>query len=39
MTILQEAEIINLENQMKQAEFASCLLVNKKVAIYSLLLK
>ena len=35
----QEAAVTDLENQMKQAEFAFCHLVNIKVAIDSLLLK
>ena len=39
MRNLQEAGLTDLENQMKHAEFASCHLVDIKVAIGSLLLK
>ena len=36
---VQEAGITDLENQMQQAEFASCHLINVELAINSLLLK
>ena len=39
MRNVQDAGLTDLEKQMKQAEFASCHLVDIKVAIDSLLLK
>ena len=39
MSNVQEAGLTDLENQMKQADFASCPLINMKVVIDSLLLK
>ena len=39
MRDVQEAGLVDLENQMKVAEFAACDLVIIKVAIDSLLLK
>ena len=39
MSRVQEAGLTDLENQMEQAEFASCHLINIEIAINSLLLK
>ena len=39
MRNVQEAELTDLENQMQQAEFASCHLINVEKAFDSLLLK
>ena len=39
MKRVQEAGLTDLENQIEQAEFASCHLINKEIAINSLLLK
>ena len=39
MTSLQKAVLTDLENQMEQAEFVSCHLINIEIAVDSLLLK
>ena len=39
MRSAQVAGLTDLKNQMKQGEFASCLLINIEIAINSLLLK
>ena len=36
---VQEAGLTDLENQMEQAEFASCHLIDIEIAVDSLLLK